>query len=61
MAHDDCLKVRVEPNIPCVKRQHADDQKEEVHGLVNVRTVRHALRTTSSSGNLEIGICLTIR
>jgi hypothetical protein len=60
MAHDDCLKVRVVANKPCAKCQHADDQKEEVHGLVNVRTVRH-FTPTGSLGDLENGICLTIR
>ena len=60
MAHDDCLKIRVVANKVCVKCQHAYDQKEEVHSLVNVRTVRH-FTPTGSLGDLEIGICLTIR
>ena len=60
MAHDDCLKIRVVANKVCIKCQHADDQKEKVHSLVNVRTIRH-FTPTGSLGDLEIGICLTIR
>lgn len=60
MGHDDCLEGRVVTNEPCWQRQHADDQKERVHGLVNVRTVVHINSITAAPGNLEGGICRAI-